>query len=437
MKKALIISAIANDSQFGRSRTVQFARALHMTGKYKVDFVTFESSSLPSFVNDVFFIKNRNYKDGVYVVLSKLKHLISRKTSLSSKSNDKNQLHEYNLLSKVSFFKSLIEYLFDFYIDPISFRLEKSPVIEDYDFVFSSYSPFLNHTITKRFKRKSPKTLFVYDFRDPVVMSSTHPLFRKSINRIVSSLIKPEDLVTSVTEDSYRQLNINHEKVYILSNGYEKMELSKSGNDILEELNIRKKKLTVLFAGTLYEGRSDLAPMLLAIERFTSENKDASHNIQFLYIGNNKRFFDNYYGLDWSFEVKSFEHVSRNKIFKLYNEVDIVVISSWNYKDFPGEGDPSSKIYELLNFEKPLVALINKYDTNLKTVLASTMKEYGHEYIFEFSNSAEKIKIINDIKLLLGRIYRGDEVFNFIESDKYNWDKICLDFLDFLSDKTE
>lgn len=433
MKKVLIISAIANDSQFDRSRTVMFARALHKTGRYKIDFATYESSLLPSFVDKIYFIKNKNYKARVYTLLSKIKQFRAKNNLLKAKLIDHNDLYHHTLFTSSSLIKSLIEYLFDFYIDPLSTKLDKMPNIKDYEFVFSSYSPFINHVIANRLKNISHNTLFIYDFRDPVVQSSTHSLLRKSINRKVSKLIKPEDIVTSVTADCFIQLNIEHENKYILSNGYEKITFPKSEKKIFEELDFSNKKLSVLFAGSLYEGRSDLAPILLAMEKFASENRTVLNNIQFIYIGNNKSFFDSYYSLNWTFEVKSFDYISREKLFYLYNLVDLIVISSWKYKNYPGEGEPSSKIYELLTLKKPLVALINKTDINLKTDLASLMKVYGHENVFEFSNSVEKMAAIKEIELLLSRLYHGDEDYNLVESNEYDWNKLCTDFLVYLS----
>lgn len=432
MKKVLIISAVATDQELARSRTVQFARALYRTGNFEVDFITLKTSSLPSFVNEVFYIKKIDFSNFIYKFLSKIKKSLPNQKTILPLNVD--ELGKHKIYSKASFTKTLIDYIFDFFVDPILLKLDRYPIVTDYDFVFSSYSPFYNLSIASQLKRKQKNnTLFIYDFRDPVVQSSTHPLFRRSINRIVSRIIEPKDLVTSVTQDCLHQLNTRFELTYILSNGYEDIKLVKNNEFILDKLGLEKKRLNVLYAGTLYDGRSDLSPILLAMEHLAEKLAHSSSEIQFIYVGNNKLYFDQYYGLNWSFDIKSFDTLPRDEVFGMYEMVEVIVISSWKYKNFPGEGEPSSKVYELLNLRKPLIALINKDSSDTNTDLRLIMHEYGHQNVYEFSNDLECKESIVQIESVLNEVYCDSLRKNTAVSDKYHWDNLCNGFLEHLT----
>lgn len=417
MLKVLIVSYLAD------KRPIQLASYIDKTIESKIDFVTTSSVSLPSFFNQVYYLKKSNFRnviDKIYIYL---------KSKLYRESNANYSIHqginEYSpLKTKVKNIRSLLDYFVDFILEP---KLNSFIYLNryDYDLVISSYSPWTSHTVAyallNKIKKSNKNVKWIADFRDPVVQSST-PLYLKSLlNQKVKRITRRADLALYVAPCDKSKLNIYHTTpTYILENGFSIHEVDKLEKHELKDFELDNNKFKLLYAGSLYDGRSDLSPVITAFNKLIYEGLINSNEISFYYFGMSKNYFDMKYAKYCDFETLSFHSIPKNKIHDLYTRVDLVISSAWLYKD-SCEGDPSSKVYELLALDKPHISIVKKESSNLNSHAKKVLNNYRNSYVFEIASQQDfdtsVLKIMDIILNLVNN--KPDLKSNGIAIDNY------------------
>jgi hypothetical protein len=403
MKKILIISYIAKPTNIVNTRTIHISDSLNQLGEYTIDYVTSDYGTLPDYVNNIFYLKRSRLRQSLDAFHIKFSNLIKSKKVLKKvKYNPK--MGYFPIFSETKVLRSIYDFYFDYIIEPF---LNRSLKLKDYDYdlVISSYNPWTNHSVAKKIVKrikKNKNSFWVQDYRDPVIQSSTPVFLRPILSFILKNMTKNCDLITYVTPFENNQLGF-HENTssYLLENAYANFENGPLTSEELKEYHLDNKKLKLIYAGTLYPGRSDLTPIFDAIEFLINQNQLLADQISFYYFGNNRDYFDSTYKVNKSFEVLAFDKIDRDKIFSVYNHMDIIVTSAWVFKKFPLEGDPSGKVYELLNLNKTLIGIVKKDKGATKSYMSKLFTRNDKAFCFEISNEFEHEVAVSEIMSLI------------------------------------
>jgi hypothetical protein len=403
MHKILIISYNAESFHLERTRTVQISNALHNLGNYTIDYITCDGSTLPDYVNKIYYLKRsklRKRLDSIYIKLSspiRLNHLFDKPSlNLSGGFSP--------ILSETKILRFTYDFFFDYIIEPL---LNHSLKLKDYDYdlVFSSFHPWTNHTVAKNIIKKIKKnreSFWVQDYRDPVIQSLTPVFIRPILSYMLIKMSMKCDLITYCAPFENKQLGFYEATPsYMLENGFDNFISHPLSSNEMREFALDNEKLKLIFAGSLYPGRSDLSPVFDAIKLLVAQNKLLSNRVNFYYFGKTKAYFDKKYKGNELFDILSFDKINREQILSIYNHMDIFVAAAWSFEDFILEGDPSSKVYELLRLDKPLIGIVKKDQGTNNSYMSKLFSRHDKAFCFEISNKAEHEAAVLEIMNLI------------------------------------
>jgi len=319
MKKILIISLKAQVSNINRTRTVLISNAINSLGDYSIDFATSEQSIVPDYINHIYYLKTSKLRKQLKTIYVFLTNFIESKAIRDTSRPSKSRF--YPIYSETKSLKNVIHHFLDFFVEPFLNRSLKLKNY-DYDLVFSSYEPWTNHTVAKRIVkkiRKSKTVIWVQDYRDPVIQSTTPILLRPILFFMIRRMTLVCDLITFVAPFKSGQLGF-HENTpsYMLENGFDTFISKPLTTYEIKEHELDNDSLKLIYAGALYPGRSDLSPIFNAIELLITQNKLQANKISFYYYGNSRVYFENHYKDNGLFKILSFDNIDREYILSIY-----------------------------------------------------------------------------------------------------------------------
>jgi hypothetical protein len=275
----------------------------------------------------------------------------------------------------------------------------------NYDLVISSYAPWTNHIVAKNIVKKikkNKKSFWIQDYRDPVIQSSTPFFLRPILSFMLDRVTSKSDLITYCAPLKEAESGFwKKSPSYMLENGFDSFINKPLSSDDISKYSLENDKIKICYAGTLYDKRSDLSPIFDAIEMLITQRRIPSNRISFYYFGNSQKYFDVNYRNEELFDNFSFNSLDRENIFSIYNHMDIIVSAAWVYKNFPLEGDPSSKIYELINLDKILVGIVKKDIGAPNSYLCKLLNRYDKGFCYEISNEYEHKSAVSEIMNLI------------------------------------
>lgn len=156
----------------------------------------------------------------------------------------------------------------DFWILPALARARA--LGQKWDVVVSTFGPYSTHLVAWRLRQQGLAGRWVADFRD---LWTLNPYFTglpvlKHVERALEKLIlRDADLVITVSPPLAEQMRALHPAtpVRVVENGADVDDFSD------EPRPARGPKCTIIYAGTIYEGRRDPSPLLRALVRLESD----------------------------------------------------------------------------------------------------------------------------------------------------------------------
>jgi glycosyltransferase involved in cell wall biosynthesis len=364
MKRILIVSYFfAPENIIGAIRPTKLAKELVRQG-YDVTVVCGNSNNPEDamlkkdceLINKIIRIKHSSH----YTKIRNMIFSTATSLGLKSKSTVKNTSSK-TIIKKKSYFKkylsNLAMHLLDLYRDfDFCKRASKSIKFDEYEIVFSSYSPIGSHFFGRWIKRKNKNIKWIADFRDPMRLEIYPFGMRSYIRHLQNSFCEKSDYITAVSKGSLNQI-INRkylDKSAVITNGYDicDFETINKGDDISVE------KFTFVYTGGTYDGKRDLSPLFRVISELINEGEINKDKIQFYYAGNEGRYVKQQaekYKCDNI--VIDLGFISRIESLKLQNQAHVLVVTTWNSQN--NQGVLSGKFLEYMLFKKPIIAIVS------------------------------------------------------------------------------
>jgi hypothetical protein len=221
-----------------------------------------------------------------------------------------------------------------------------------YDAILSSSNPATCHLVANKLK-----TLFgipwVADFRDLWTQNhySEHFTLSKIIEkRLETATISAADILTTVSQPLAITLRENHrnKQVNTIMNGFDP-EFKNPGTKTSE-------KFTIVYTGTLYQGKRDPEPLFQATSESINSGKISSSDIEILFYG----AVD-----DWLFnDIKKYKlenvinvcgPISREESIHEQRKAQVLLLLTWNH---PAEkGVYTGKLFDYLAAQRPIFAI--------------------------------------------------------------------------------
>lgn len=163
-----------------------------------------------------------------------------------------------------------------------------------YDAIVSSFSPPAVHMVAGHLKTRHPSTLWLADFRDLWAdnhITSAQGLLRHLERLLESRTIRGKaDALATVSEPLAEHLRQRypHHPVWVTENGFDPEEFP-DWQQRLKPAPSAGGMLRICYAGTLYPGRRDPTPLLLAINRLIDTGVLTRDRVAIDFYGQNEK----------------------------------------------------------------------------------------------------------------------------------------------------
>lgn len=252
----------------------------------------------------------------------------------------------------------------------------------NFDCIFSSYGPLFCHYVAGKLRKRQPGLRWIADFRDPVVSQWCfgYRLTRRHTGRYIRGVCARADLVTTVSEGLaryYREAGGAPDKVRVLRNGFDPAPPpDPAPHDTLR----------LLYAGTLYPGKSDLRPVLRALSELLATGEMAADKASFRYMGVSPELMERQLAEYPALRPLSTVEGQRPRADSLaaQRDTDLLLLASWNTR--AEQGVMTGKAYEYLGTRKPILTTVtgDLPDSELSQVLLSA----GQDCVWEEAHGA-------------------------------------------------
>ncbi len=286
---------------------------------------------------------------------------------------------------------------------------------ENIDLIYSTSCPYTDHLIAYFLKRLTRKP-WIADFRDPWSHSLKAPQirFRKWIDRKLEKLVlSSTDRTVTVTkpiENEFKAIYPYGQYVTI-TNGYDE--------DDFHNIDRQKKsiqKWNITYTGILFRENSPNT-FLLALSHLLKEKPALSDNMVVRFVGqlDNPGEMDNYHylkslNLGSVIELIPYQSHEVSIQYALSADVLLLIVNDGPYR----EGVMTSKVFEYLRCQKPILAVVPPNGVAADVVLRTNSGVVVHP---------EAIDDIKKAMLSLYQMYQKDRIkesFGFEGIDQYS-----------------
>lgn len=239
------------------------------------------------------------------------------------------------------------------------------------DVVVSTFGPDGSHIIASGMKRESPGLRWVADFRD---LWSENPLLlnggnRSALARLEKDVILSADALTTVSDELADVLReIHNKKTVVIANGFDMPTKGLRGLFERPPQPRAGRPLSIVYTGTLYPGRQDPTPLLVAIDALVADKKIKSRDICVQFYGSRLKPLS-HADLRRDF-VQNHGHVSRDVALARQRDADLLLLME--APGAQGRGIVTGKLFEYLASGVPILSIGSDADSAIGRVLAET-----------------------------------------------------------------
>lgn len=316
--------------------------------------------------------------DNVRVVETDYTDIVSKFLPNSKKTGRKREISSQDQSNK--FISKAISIAGEILAYPDAMKYWKKPAIEaasqiieneKIDAILSSSSPVTAHIIAHELKEKY-NIPWVADLRD---LWNLNPYINQNFikdyfeRKLEIKTFKNVDTLTTTTELAKQTLQTIHpnKKIVPVVSGFDSEEYS----EIKQTKNT--DKLTLIYAGSLYNGKRNPEILFDAIHQLIQENKIEKDKITIDFYGddtNLKQLSQNY---DIEDNVKINGRITQNEVTQNLMNSDVLLLISWMSESekmfIPG------KVYECMGCRKPILSIGYK-EGSLKDLINKTKIGY-------------------------------------------------------------
>lgn len=367
-----------------------------------------EKLGLPTDFEEKVHIETATYKGDVMQWMRRILHFIGLKknqslteqlrekaTALTGKSaltEGKSNEHD-----KTRFVHKLLYLYQTFFAFPDTERTWRHPALKKarkllkenhYGALFSS-SPFgTSHRIAHQLQKEFHLS-WTADFRDPWVLSHNYPFpkFRFYLERMLekNTLANVSAITTACPMVSERQQQLHDQPVYSLHNGYDPAKIPTTKPELPE-------KLTIIFTGSIYEGKQRPELFLKALSDL-KERKNHNHiseKVCVEFYGKKNAQLEKLivqYGLS---DIVSYKGMI-DRTATLQKQLTAHVLLMFGWEDIESKGTFSTKFFEYLAAHRPILICGGPPDEEIKQVLKDTHAGWGASTLKDVEKQLELI----------------------------------------------
>ena len=294
---------------------------------------------------------------------------------------------------------------------------------EKVDAIISSSSPVTGHIIAHDLSIKYSIS-WIADFRDLWTQNHYYPYSR--IRRFFERRLEVKSLesaksLTTVSQNMAAELKKIHNNIRVFSipNGFDLDDVNNLETNLTD-------KFTIIYTGSLYQGKRDPLKLFQALSELFAENTLDPQKVEVRFYGRQENWMSNEitkYGLERI--VIDCGFVSREVALLKQRESQILLLLLW---DHPSEvGVYTGKVFEYIASKRPILAIGGP-----KGVVSELLEETEAGY---FVSSVEDIKDIiikyyTEYKLNGRVLYKG----NISKIEKYSLKEGARKFAEVLDD---
>jgi glycosyltransferase involved in cell wall biosynthesis len=312
--------------------------------------------------------------DNVRVVETDYQDMISKFMPKSNNTGRKREVSSQEQTNK--FISKSISLAGEIFAYPDSMKYWKKPAIdaaceiienEKIDAILSTSSPITSHIIAHDLKEKYDIP-WVADLRDlwnlnPYI--NHNPIRRYFEKRLEMKTFENVDALTTTTELAKQTLQSIHpnKKIVSVVSGFDPQDFEKT------KQTENTERLTLMYAGSLYNGKRDPSILFDAISQLMRENKIGSDGITVDFYGDNTNLkeLSQKYGITNNVDIHG--RITQSEVLQHQMNSDVLLLISWmdeSEKMFiPG------KIYDCIGCKKPILS-IGYEEGSLKDLIDKT-----------------------------------------------------------------
>jgi hypothetical protein len=216
-------------------------------------------------------------------------------------------------------------------------------------YIFTSFRPSSNIWIGYISKKLNPNAKWICNFHDiPIDQVRNNVVFPKLQHWFLKKILKPCDLVITVSEGVASHLKIYNEKVQVIENGVVIRKSKASQNN----------KFVLCYTGSLYAEYRNPSILFQALKELILENKFSVDDLEIRYAGKD--------GDLWQKWIDKYELCSISKIYgdvtpeqslSLQEEAHINILLTWSNAE--NKGVLTGKLFEYLGSTNAIIGIVN------------------------------------------------------------------------------
>ena len=270
-----------------------------------------------------------------------------------------------------------------------------------FDVVLTSYGPLSSLWIGNQVKKQGLAKRWLADFRDPVILSfswqkGVAEYYRKQAQRNA-------DGICAVSQGVLERMAF-YGNIRVIPNGFDREDLL--GIETKQDWN--PAVLNVAYCGQIYEGKQFLTPFFRAVRRMIAEGICQPEEIRIFYVGregSRLKAQAQETGMEGLLQDRG--QVTREKSLALQQEVDVLLMASWNEKGTPGI--LTGKLKEYMMMQKPILCCMSGDAPESET--KALIHGLGLGFCWEEANGKEdEEKLYAYLKELLARKRNGERL---------------------------
>lgn len=232
--------------------------------------------------------------------------------------------------------------------------------------LYSSFRPMSDHFLAYLLVRRFPFLIWIADFRDvpvdPLLRNVWLPRFQHWILR---KLLRRAKFVTTVSEGLAHYLRTAYQRpVQVLHNA----PLLQQGDEVqIQDF----EQFTIVYTGSLYPQQQNAEPLFLALKALLDEELLLASQLRLLVCGKDGALWQSWaatFGLANILEDRGM--LSHVEVRSLQRSAHLNLLLSWNSPQL--QGILTSKVFEYLQAQRPIVAIVNgSPDPELETLIST------------------------------------------------------------------
>lgn len=243
-----------------------------------------------------------------------------------------------------------------------------------FDIVFATYGD-LENVYAGEFASTLFNCPWILDLRDPIPRPIPFGGFLRSrLMQLQDRAVRKADACT-VISNGIRKSSPglqNSRKVFTIYNGYEPFQNNGGGE-------VEQGTFSICYTGTLYAGRSNVTPLLQALQWLSHKEKVDLNKVRIDYAGPDFQHMQAYAEtLGMKSCLVDHGYVTRTEASRLQKSSDIFLLLSWNTKK--DQGRLSGKFYEGIRCGRPILALVSGNEPDSELYQLNQKYHYGFCY---------------------------------------------------------